>query len=122
MVSNIISLKNIRIYAYHGCLDEEAKIGSDYRVDLIVYVDFQKSAISDNLIDTVDYVHLNRIVKQEMAIRSNLLENVAKRIIDRIKADFKTITQIELEVAKLNPPINGDVEAVSIKIIEKIVG
>ncbi|MHB1147537.1 MAG: dihydroneopterin aldolase, partial [Lutibacter sp.] len=32
----IIKLKNIRVYAYHGCLLEEGKIGSDYRVDVSV--------------------------------------------------------------------------------------
>lgn len=121
MVTHSISLKNIRLYAYHGCLQEEAKIGGHYRVDMQVFVDFSKSAKTDMLSDTLDYVALNRIVKQQMAIRSNLLEHAAQRIIDRIKADFKQVTQIELEVAKLNPPINGDVEAVSVKIIEKIV-
>lgn len=114
-----IILKNIRVYAYHGCLPEEEKIGSDYRVDLVVFADISSSVESDNLNETIDYVHLNRIVKEEMAIRSRLLESVAGRILNRIKTDFQQITQIELEIAKLNPPINGDVESVSVKIIEK---
>lgn len=121
MVTSIISLKNVRVYAYHGCLLEEARIGSDYRVDMSVWVDFLKSAQTDQLSDTLNYVTFNRIIKEEMAIRANLLENVAWRIINRIKADFKQVTQIEIEVAKLNPPINGDVEAVSVKIIEQTV-
>lgn len=116
-----IILKNIRVYAYHGCLPEEEKIGSHYRVDLEVFADISSSVESDNLNETIDYVHLNRIVKEEMAIRSKLLESVAGRILNRIKSDFQQVTQIELEIAKLNPPINGDVESVSVKIIEKIV-
>ncbi len=121
MVTNIISLKNVRVYAYHGCLLEEAKIGSNYRVDMSVWCDFLKSAETDKLSDTLNYVTLNRIIREEMAIRANLLENVAWRIIKRIKTDFGQVKQIEIEVAKLNPPINGDVEAVSVKIIDKIV-
>lgn len=121
MVTNIISLKNVRVYAYHGCLLEEAKIGSNYRVDMSVWYDFLKSAETDRLSDTLNYVTLNRIIREEMAIRANLLENVAWRIIKRIKTDFGQVKQIEIEVAKLNPPINGDVEAVSVKIIDKIV-
>jgi len=62
----VILLKNIRLYAYHGCLDEEGKIGSEYRVDLIVEADLSKSAKSDNLSDTVDYVHLNKIVREDV--------------------------------------------------------
>jgi dihydroneopterin aldolase len=30
-----IKVNNIKVYAYHGCLDEEAKIGSDYVVNLV---------------------------------------------------------------------------------------
>jgi dihydroneopterin aldolase len=76
----IIQVNNIKLYAFHGCLEEEAKIGSDYRVDVAIKADLKKSAKTDELIDTVDYVHLNHIVKEEMAIRSKLLEEVAQQI------------------------------------------
>lgn len=110
----IIRLKNIRTFSYHGCLVEESKIGSDYRVDLEIKADLRKSAISDELQDTVDYVHLNKIVVEEMAIRSKLLEHVAKRIITRIFHEIPEISRIVLEVSKINPPIGGDVEQVTI--------
>lgn len=113
-----IKLKNIRTFSYHGCLVEESKIGSDYRVDLEIKTDLRKSMLSDALADTVDYVHLNRIVVEEMAIRSNLLEHVAKRIIKRIFDELPQISRILLQVSKLNPPIGGDVEAVTIEIEE----
>lgn len=114
----IIKLKNIRTYSYHGCLVEEGKIGSDYSVDLEVKTDLRKSALSDNLEDTVDYVLLNRIVEEEMAIRSQLLEHVAHRIIKRIFDEVPSISRITLGVSKLNPPIGGDVEAVTIEMEE----
>ena len=109
-----IKLKNIRTFSYHGCLIEESKIGSDYRVDLEIETDLTQSALSDKLSDTVDYVLLNRIVVEEMAIRAELLENVAHRIIVRAMNEAPTITKIEVEVSKINPPIGGDVEAVTI--------
>ena len=57
----IVKVSNIKVYAYHGCLVEEGKIGSDYRVDLEVKADLSISAKTDRLKDTVDYVLLNRI-------------------------------------------------------------
>ena len=114
----IIKLKNIRTYSYHGCLIEEGKIGSDYSVDLEVKTDLRKSSLSDKLEDTVDYVLLNRIVEEEMAIRSQLLEHVAHRIIKRIFDEVAAISRITLAVSKLNPPIGGDVEAVTIEMEE----
>ena len=109
-----IKLKNIRTYSYHGCLIEEGKIGSDYSVDIEVNTNLNKSSLSDDLKDTVDYVLLNQIVVEEMAIRSNLLEHVAQRIIRRVLKEVATISSVKLGVSKLNPPIGGDVEAVTI--------
>ena len=114
----IIKLKNIRTYSYHGCLIEEGKIGSDYTVNLEVKTDLRKSCTSDDLKDTVDYVLLNRIVVEEMAIRSDLLEHVTHRIITRIFEEIPEISRIIVAVSKLNPPIGGDVEAVTIEMEE----
>lgn len=115
----IIKLTNIRTFSFHGCLEEEAKIGSNYRVDLTIKTNLEPSAKTDELTDTVDYVDLNRIVVEEMAIRAKLLEHVAKRIIDRVLKELKMVTKIEVEVTKLNPPIGGDVEGVTIIIKKK---
>jgi len=109
-----IKLNNIRIHAWHGCLKEESIIGSDYRVDLEIASDLSKPAISDNLADTVDYVHLNNIVKEEMVIKSKLLEHVAKRILNRVFSEIPMVLNAEISVSKINPPIGGDVESVSV--------
>ena len=113
-----IKLQNIRTFSFHGCLEEEGKIGSDYRVDLEIKTDLRKSALSDDIKDTVDYVLLNQIVVEEMDIRSKLLEHVANRIIVRIFKEIPSVSRIILAVSKLNPPIGGDVEAVTIEMEE----
>ena len=115
----IIKVENIRVFAYHGCLKEETKIGSDYRVDLQVKADLQESAKTDNLSNTVDYVFLNRIIKEEMDTASHLLETVAKRILNRIFNEDKLVKKATVWVSKINPPIGGDVERVTIKMTDK---
>ena len=114
-----IKVNNIKLYAYHGCLDEEAKIGSEYRVDVAVKTDLKKSAKTDALEDTVDYVHLNHIVKQEMAIRSKLLEEVVQRILNRIFKELSMVKKAKVSVAKVNPPIGGNVEEVVVILTKK---
>ena len=101
----IIKVENIRVFAYHGCLKEETKIGSDYRVDLKVKANLQPSAESDLLKDTVDYVFLNRIIKEEMNRPSHLLETVCRRILDRIFKEVDLVSKATVIVSKLNPPI-----------------
>ncbi|WP_269234065.1 dihydroneopterin aldolase [Flavobacterium flavigenum] len=114
----VIKLKNIRTFSYHGCMIEEGKIGSNYTVDLKIKTNLQQSAETDDLTDTVDYVHLNKIVTEEMAIRSHLLEHVAKRINIRILNEIETVEKTTVSVSKINPPISGDVESVTIKMTE----
>jgi dihydroneopterin aldolase len=109
-----IKVENIKLYAFHGCLNEEALIGSDYRIDVTVTADLSKSSQTDDLNDTVDYVLLNKIVKEEMAIRSKLLEEVGQRILDRIFKESYLVTKAIVSVSKLNPPIGGNVEKVTI--------
>ena len=109
-----IQVNNIKLYANHGCLEEEAKIGSWYRVDVQVSANLDKSSVTDNLNDTVDYVHLNYVVQEEMNIRSKLLEEVARRILDRFFLELEMITSATVSVAKLNPPIGGNVQEVAI--------
>jgi dihydroneopterin aldolase len=115
----IIQVNNIKLYANHGCLEEEEKIGSEYRVDVEVKANLRKSSKTDNLMDTVDYVHLNHIVKEEMAIRSKLLEEVAQRILNRFFKELKMIQKATVSVAKINPPIGGNVEEVVIILTKK---
>lgn len=114
-----IKLKNIRIYAFHGCLDEEGHIGSDYLVNLEVKADLTQASKSDSLNDTVDYVQLQTIVREEMAIRSKLLEHVAERIMDSVLSKVEMVQQVEVSVAKKNPPIGGDVAEVCVSMKKK---
>jgi len=109
-----IRLKNIKIYAFHGCLVEEGKIGSDYLVNLSVKADLTQAAATDKLTDTVDYVHLQKIVNNEMRERSKLLEHVGQRIIDTIFRELPLVNAVKVKVAKVNPPIGGDVKEVSV--------
>ena len=109
-----IDVAGIRLYANHGCMNEEAIIGSHYEVNISVWANLSASAESDDLNDTVDYVALHAIAKEEMASRAKLLEVVCQRILERILNEHHLVQKAEVNVAKLNPPINGDVERVAL--------
>lgn len=113
-----IILEGIKLYAYHGCLKEESIIGGNFIVDISMDTDFSIAAQTDKLNQTIDYVIVYEIVKIQMAIRSNLIEQVGQRIINALKKEFVNIKRLEVKVTKLNPPMNGNVEKVSIIISE----
>jgi len=113
---NIIRVEGIELYAHHGCLEEEALIGSHYRVDVEIETDFTEAAKQDDLSKTVDYVVVYQIVRREMKIRAKLIEHVGQRIIDSLKSELATIKKVRVKVSKLSPPINGNAYCVSIEI------
>jgi 7,8-dihydroneopterin aldolase/epimerase/oxygenase len=113
---NKILVEGISVYAYHGCLEEEARIGCNYLVDVTMETDFSEAAKTDELSKTIDYVTVYNVVKAQMAIRSKLIEQVGQRIVDELKKELKGLNSIIVKVTKLNPPMNGNVEKVSIVI------
>jgi len=115
----IIHVSGIKCYAYHGCLKEEAVIGGNYIVDIEIETDFEDAALTDDLTKTVDYAEVSEIVRQQMAIRSKLIEHVAKRISDELLKKNSRIQTLAVKVTKLNPPVNGDVERVSVELRRK---
>ena len=64
-------------------------------------------------------MHLNLIVKEEMAIRAKLLEHVADRIISRIFKEIAMVSTANVDVSKINPPIGGNVEMVTVSLSRK---
>ncbi len=112
----IIRLNQIKLYANHGCLEEEAMIGGNYEVDVEMHTDFMEAAMNDDLSKTIDYVSVNKIVEQELAIRSKLIEQVVYRIGKRMKDEFPSLEKAVITLTKINPPINGNVRDVSVTI------
>lgn len=110
-----IFVEGIKIYAHHGCFKEEALIGTNFIVDVELDADLSKPANSDNINDAVNYQAVFTVVKEQMAIRSNLLEHVGKRIIEAIFKQFAEVHKIRLKVAKLNVPLGGHIDNTAIE-------
>ena len=119
-MKHTIEVNGIKLYAFHGCLPEEGKIGGNYIVDVLMKTDFQTAAETDTLANTIDYVIVNKIVADEMMIRSKLIEHVGYRIVEKLKKTLLNLHFIKVKIIKVCPPINGDVENVAIIIEESI--
>ena len=113
-MKHTIEVNGIKLYAFHGCLEEESKIGGHYKIDVSIITNFTEAATTDKLEKTIDYVVVNQIVKEEMAVRSKLIEHVGQRIYIRVKKEISNIETLRIKIIKICPPINGDVENVAI--------
>ncbi len=115
-MTHAIAIEGINLYGYHGCLDEEGKIGGNYIVDVYMTTDFSAAVQSDELGDTIDYCTVYEIARAEVAQRNKLIEPVADRIYKRLRAEFPTLKTLHVKLTKLLPPIGGDVEKVCVEI------
>ncbi|MCW5899798.1 MAG: dihydroneopterin aldolase [Flavobacteriales bacterium] len=109
----LIEVNGIRVFAYHGCLEEEARIGGHFQVDVHVEGDFASAERSDKLADTVDYGRVTAIVREQMALRADLIEHVARRILDALKEEWPAPHRWLVRVVKEHPPVAGAVEQVA---------
>jgi dihydroneopterin aldolase len=101
----IIALNGLRFYAYHGAEPQEAIVGAWYTVDVTIKADVTTAVESDNLNCTVNYAKVTNIIKQQMLIRSALLEHVAGRIAKSILNGFPDIDIVTITISKEHPPI-----------------
>ena len=103
----VIELEGMEFKAYHGCLEQEKVRGNSFTVDFRGELDLSAAVLSDNLNDTLNYAEIYDIVAEEMSIPSELLENVAGRIVHGIEKRFPELISFSVRVSKKRPPVDG---------------
>ena len=103
----VIELEGMEFKAYHGVLEQEKVRGNEFVVDFRGELDLSAAAESDNLNDTLNYAEIYEIVAYEMSIPSELLENVAGRILKAIEKQFPQLVSFSVRVSKKRPPVDG---------------
>ena len=114
--SSYIFLNDVRFHAYHGVLPQEQEVGQDFLVSARAALDVTAAMEHDMVEVTLDYGVLYRIIKEEMAQTSQLVEHVAGRIAQRVFDTFYGVTALDLKITKLNPPIGGDCEGAGVEL------
>ena len=114
LTDSIISLNDVRLYAYHGVLEQERRVGGEYSVTLRVHYNIGRAMETDDVADTLNYAQLLEIVKREMAVPSNLLEHVAGRIGTAVFLEYPQTEAIDVIVTKMNPPMGADCAGASV--------
>jgi 7,8-dihydroneopterin aldolase/epimerase/oxygenase len=114
----IIEIEGMEFYAYHGCFKEEQIVGNKFLVDLTLEVLCSKAGKTDMIGDAVNYQVAYNIVKAEMEIKSHLLEHVCTRILESLFKHLPNIKMAKVKVAKVNPPLGGKTQQVSVALLK----
>ena len=112
-----ITIDRMAFYAFHGCFKEESEIGTNFQVDCEFDCDTAKAEESDSIEDTVSYLDVYQTQKQplrHLPCRQQMLQHVARRIINALLDTFPQIAYCKIRVHKLNPPLGGQMRGVSV--------
>ena len=111
-----ITLNGMNFYAFHGCFAEEQAIGTHFRLDVSFVTDTERAQQTDNIADTVSYLDVYQTIRREMEIPSHLLEHVGERVCTALLSVFPAIERVDVRVSKLNPPLGGQLESVTVEV------
>lgn len=101
-----VELNAATFFAFHGLYEEEKKTGGEFEVNLGVSY-FTNIAVIDNIEQTINYVKLYELVKQQMQVPTGLLETVAMQIAEKIKGVFPFVNEITVKIEKKHPPVHN---------------
>ena len=107
-----IELKGLRFFAGRGLYIQEELVGNEFEVDLVVEMQAAQQIVSID--QTINYVELFQLIKEEINQNTPLLETTAFNVSEKLRVKFPNIDKITLSIRKLNPPITGFMGSVGI--------
>ena len=111
-----IFIRDLHLYAYHGVMEQERRVGGWYTLSLRVHYNIMRAMESDEVSDTINYAELYKLIKEEMAIPSKLLEHVAGRIGKAVFKSYPSITALDLTLIKDNPPMGANCKGAGVEL------
>jgi 7,8-dihydroneopterin aldolase/epimerase/oxygenase len=100
-VSDRIVLKGLQVFARHGVLPEEKKLGQRFAIDVTAFLDLRPAGESDDYKRTVCYDTLTKLVLEAVtAKRFYLIEAAAESVAQALLAAFPAIERVVVEVRK----------------------
>jgi len=116
-MADLIEIKGIKSFGYHGVFESENIAGQDFFVDVSLELDLTRASVSDDVADTVNYAEITDLVIQEVTgDRVALIEKLAGRIAERIKNTYPQIVTVSVTVHKPQAPVNAQVADISVTI------
>ena len=114
-----LKIKDIKLWARVGVLDEERDLGQLFNLDVFLWTDFENCIQNDDIKSTVDYSKLVEILKyQSKKICCFTIEKYSNEILKIIDEEFQ-LNRIKIILTKCQPPIIGfDGEVSIVRVFE----
>lgn len=112
-----ISIKGLKLFAYHGVNPEEKENGQNFVIDLDYYVNIARACQMDTLDDTVSYAKVVKTIRRVFtAEKYDLIERAAQVIADAVLDEIEDIFKVEVTLKKPEAPISAEFDYVAVSI------
>jgi dihydroneopterin aldolase len=108
-----IELKGLRLFAEHGLYNEEAKLGNEFELDVVLEYDAPTGIVS-SIADVIDYVSAYAIIRDVFSVRRPLLETCAMEIAHELKQKFASIRKSVISIRKVTPLLTNFVGSLGV--------
>ncbi len=116
-MNDIIRLKNMVFYGFHGVEKHEKEWGGRFEVDLELVCDLEDAIMTDKLHDTVDYEAIYKMIHKLVTSRKYyLIEALAGEMCRAIKKNYPKVLKVTARIRKPNVPIKGVLDTVEVEI------
>ncbi len=112
-----ISIKNLKLFAFHGVNPEEKENGQDFFLDVDYYVNITKACYSDRLEDTISYAAVVKTIRRVFtAQKYDLIERAAQVVCDALLDEYSEIYRVDLVLKKPNAPVKAEFDYMAVAI------
>lgn len=107
MITQKVSLREVRFYSPIGFYEEEQVVGNEFYVNVDVCFPFENSD-AENLKNTINYEEIYQIVLEVMSPKRKLLESALEDMLDLILKKYSFAQKVYVSIRKINPAFGGD--------------
>ena len=112
-----ISIKGLRLFAYHGVNPEEKENGQTFVIDMDYYVNIARACQMDSIDDTVSYARVVKAIRNAFCENKyDLIEKAAQVVADAVLEEFPDIFKVDITLKKPEAPIKADFDYVAVTI------
>ncbi|MEO1518945.1 MAG: dihydroneopterin aldolase [Bacteroidota bacterium] len=117
----LISLENMRFFAYHGVYPEEQLTGNNFVIDIYIETSLEAAAMTDDVYETINYETVFLICKSVMRKPVKLIERLGFQIIHDLKRQFNSIQEVRIKITKETPIVGERMGSAAIELTDSFV-
>ena len=117
---DIIEIKGLELFAYHGVNPEEKEDGQHFLLDITLTADLTRARQTDELSDTVSYAAVKKTAEHVFtAAKYDLIERAAQVVCEAILREHEKVLCVKLRLKKPEAPMKGKFDYAAVTVTEK---